>query len=73
MATKHTDACLQKAADDEPIFVLRAKDKHAPHVVRLWASLARETGCPGEKLREAQELAQKMEAWAGQHGSKFPD
>lgn len=73
MATKHTDSCLQKAADDEPIFVLRAKDKHAPHVVRLWASLAKETGCPPTKTKEAHELADRMEAWAQQNGSKFPD
>ena len=29
--------CYAKAADDEPIFVLRAKDALAPDVVRYWA------------------------------------
>lgn len=70
MATKHTDTCLQKAADDEPIFVLRAKDKLAPIVVRLWAELAELHGCPKPKVMEAHALAVKMEGWPTR---KFPD
>lgn len=31
-------SCLNRASDDEPIFVLRAHDKIAPYVVRQWAS-----------------------------------
>ncbi len=31
--------CYDKAADDEPMFVLRAKDPLAPILVRLWADL----------------------------------
>lgn len=34
MSTKHDSQCLIKAADDEPIFVLRAKDPTAPLIVR---------------------------------------
>lgn len=30
--------CLGRAADDEPLFVLRAQDKSAPYVVRHWAA-----------------------------------
>lgn len=28
--------CIAKAADDEPVFVLRAQDKTAPYVVKMW-------------------------------------
>ena len=31
--------CLQKAHHTEPIFVLRAQDKIAPAVVRVWAHM----------------------------------
>jgi len=37
MGTKLTSSCLKKAADDEPIFVLRAQDFLSAEVVRNWA------------------------------------
>ena len=70
MATKSTDTCLQKAADDEPIFVLRAQDMLAPDLVRDWATRARATGCPSYKCDEALALADRMEAWPKR---KYPD
>lgn len=43
MATKaqeirNPDSCLNKAAFDEPVFVLRANDPVAAHVVEYWAA-----------------------------------
>lgn len=86
MATKkeelaNPNGCLGKAADDEPIFVLRAKDALAPLVVRMWAELAEYHGQPAEnnaftaKLEEARELANKMIMWQNEHIKvvKFPD
>jgi hypothetical protein len=70
MATKSTDMCLQKAAEDEPIFVLRAQDMLAPAVVRQWANMAKDHGCSQEKVMEAYALADRMEAWPTR---KFPD
>lgn len=70
MATKHTDTCLQKAADDEPIFVLRAQDRLAPAVVRMWCEMAELMGVAPEKTREARNLAIRMEAWPTR---KYPD
>jgi len=65
------DSCLNRAADDEPIFVLRAHDKTAPHVVRAWANgYAFEKGGLGKmnprelaKYNEALDLANKAENW----------
>lgn len=37
MATKTNDPCRDKAADDEPIFTLRAQDLTADLFVELWA------------------------------------
>lgn len=65
--------CLDKLADDEPFFVLRAKDKFAPRLIRLWAALAIES-IPAEKSDEAHQCARDMEAWAMAHGgAKDPD
>jgi len=65
--------CLAKAAGDEPLFILRAKDMLAPGVVRVWVHYARASGVPEEKLNEALELAERMERWQAKHGKKVPD
>lgn len=72
-STELTDGCLSKVADDEPIFVLRSKDKLAPNVIRLWALLAEFMGVPPGKVSEARECALHMELWQREHGSKVPD
>ena len=55
-------SCINKAADDEPVFVLRAKDPVAPFIVRAWA-LASGQSQPGDKIAEAENLAREMELW----------
>ena len=59
-------SCLNKAASDEPVFVLRAKDKLAPMTVRHWATMAEGRQEPA-KLAEALQLADQMEAWRAQN------
>lgn len=63
MATKANCPCLQKVGDDEPIFVLRAQDKCAADIVRIWAMYARMAGAPLEKVKEAFDCADAMAAW----------
>ena len=71
MGFKNDDRCLDKVADDEPIFVLRAQDKCAPQVVRYWASLATGYGNPSsDKIIEAHNVAEMMEKWTPR---KWPD
>lgn len=66
--------CLAKVDPNEPIFVLRAKDRLAPVLVRLWAQLALLCGCKLKKCSEAVDCARDMDDWARRHGgSKFPD
>ena len=60
------DSCLNKAADDEPVFVLRAKDPNGAQTVRHWANIAGENHEP-EKITEARELADKMDEWRKQN------
>lgn len=57
-------SCLNKAAPDEPVFVLRAKDLKAAQAVRLWAAMA--VGChEDDKISEALALADQMDEWRG--------
>lgn len=68
MATKQNPGkydCYGKAAVDEPLFTLRAKDPLAPKLVRLWADLAEDQ--PADKRDEARKCAADMEEWYRQH------
>jgi len=68
------EGCLGKAADDEPVFVLRASDSIAPILVELWADLAHQSGHRDEKVAGAAQIAEDMRAWAAANsGHKQPD
>ena len=58
-----------KAAPDEPMFTLLARDPHAPALVWLWGALRElsEKNDP-EKIREARECCVQMMVWAKEHG-----
>lgn len=72
------NSCINRAADDEPVFVLRAHDPAAPEIVREWADAyasrkeAAQNGCltvpQREKWREALALAGQMEEWQKLNG-----
>lgn len=55
-------SCLNKAAADEPLFVLRAKDPVAAMTIRHWATMAAGTHEP-EKIADAIAVAELMEVW----------
>ena len=60
--------CYGNAADDEPIFTLRAKDPIAPDLIRMWAVEYRRTKRPwtekcDAKYAEAMLCAERMERW----------
>lgn len=70
-------SCINRASDDEPVFVLRAHDIDAPSIVRKWAKYyARRKEALGgvmtetqrEKYKEALALAKQMEAWQKANG-----
>ncbi len=60
MGYKNSDPCIQKAFDDERLFVLMSRDKTAPEVIRYWVSLNKEIQ-PEAKIKEALDCAQEME------------
>lgn len=63
------EGCLGKAADDEPVFVLRAQDALAADLVDKWAiyttvampSVGAEAS--GHKVTEAKQIAEAMRSW----------
>ena len=75
MATKQFEqdneySCFNKAAPDEPLFILRAQDRTAPGLVIQWANRARKLGASEAKVGEALLIAKAMEAWPNR---KDPD
>lgn len=63
MSTKHTDTCLQKAEDDEPIFVLLARDLSAPELVESWVE--KNPQISAQKKVDALACARAMRDWRG--------
>ncbi len=69
------NSCLNRAAPDEPIFVLKSTDELAPHIVRVWASdyfqsKHRNGGVTEKQMAkydEAIALAKRMEEWRKLH------
>jgi len=59
MGYKKIDRCLEKAYDDEPIFVLMARDPQAPYCIMQWIALSQDSQ-PPEKLQEAFEHSLRM-------------
>lgn len=70
MATKFSNTRLANAADDEPIFVLRATDPLASETIRHWAAHALYRGVSPAKVQAALDLADEMRDWPTK---KLPD
>lgn len=61
-------------AADEPVFVLRAADRHAPATVEEWAKLVYDRGKGDEAMStSAAAHARRMRTWQTANGSKRPD
>jgi hypothetical protein len=63
------DSCLNRAHNDELIFVLLSRDEDAPRTIRYWIACRIESGKnkPGDpKLIEAEECARTMEIEQGE-------
>lgn len=67
MGTKNNPApfdCYANAEDDEPMFILLARDVQAPTLVRRWAHQRAELGtADAAKVQEALDCADAMEKW----------
>jgi len=53
-------SCWNNARDDEQIFILLGRDRHAPALIQLWALMREKEGEDEEVVNEAREVAQLM-------------
>ena len=63
MGTKNNPGefdCYENAADDEPMFVLLARDPFAPMLVELWANMRENAVGNPSKVAEARRCARDM-------------
>lgn len=57
--------------DDEPVFLLRAKDLLAPEVIDEWAGRAFAAGAP-ERAAAAMRWADEFRAWQRDNPTQYP-
>lgn len=62
------DGCLGRSRDDEPVFVLCARDPLAPALVREWAFCYERLNGASPKVDEALQLADQMRVWRETRG-----
>jgi len=62
--------CYANAAEDEPMFILLARDKHAPTLVWLWAAMRELDGETPEKIQEARDCIAAMIQYQIKNGNK---
>lgn len=67
------ESTWNKTADDEPVFIVCARDINAAYTVRFWASLALMNGASVNKVVAALGIIPKIESWQQVRGSKVPD
>lgn len=73
MATKNNPGkfdCYANAEPDEPMFILLGRDKHAPTLVWLWATLRELDGEDAAKVADARACAAHMLHWQREHDRK---
>jgi hypothetical protein len=73
MGTKNNPGrfdCYANADADEPMFVLLARDKHAPTLIWLWAALRELDGEDAAKVQEARYCCMAMMEWQRVHDRK---
>jgi hypothetical protein len=70
MSTKNSPGsfdCYANAEDDEPLFILLARDNDAPALVEAWATVRELAGETEEKVEEARATATAMVLWREKH------
>lgn len=63
MGTKNNPGafdCYANAEEDEPMFVLLGRDRHAPSLVEMWADVREAAGEDPDKVKEARQCVANM-------------
>jgi hypothetical protein len=70
--------CYAKAAPDEPMFILLARDPIAPLLIRIWADLKSQLdgfgpdGNGTSQVKEALQAGQAFVAWGTKQSQLYP-
>jgi hypothetical protein len=67
----HGTGCIGKSADDEPIFVICARDPLGALIVRAWATGAIAHRVNPDKIAGALRIAEAMDAWQIAHPNQI--
>lgn len=67
------EGCLGQSADDEPVFLLCARDVLAAGAVYAWINAAELVGVPAQKKAAARHVLREMVEWQKTHAMKVPD
>lgn len=59
--------------EDEPVFLIRAKDVAAPEAVKAWAKIAKQYGAKDNIIEAALIQAEKMKQWQLDKEVQVPD
>lgn len=67
------DNSFSDIAEDEPVFLFRAKDALLPTVLRQYAQLCKTVGSPQHHLDLIEEALDVIVEWQASHTPKVPD
>lgn len=70
---QHIQDNTGKIANDEPVFLLRAKDALAPDTMRAWVEMLEEYGGDETAIKAIRKHIALMEEWQDKNGCKYPD
>ena len=65
--TKHDNPVIERAADDEPLFVLRAHDRLAIAAIEAWITAAMQHHVSAVKVADAWAHRDLMQQWQIDH------
>jgi glutaredoxin-related protein len=73
MGYKNDDTVLDNTAEDEPIFVLVARDVNAISAIEDWIHSAELSQINEVKIDEARRQLERFSEWQTKHGTDLPD
>jgi hypothetical protein len=59
--------------ENEPVFLIRAKDEVSALTVEKWADYAEQAGADDRMVKAARDHAKLMRIWQRKHGWQVPD
>lgn len=68
----HVTTEMGDIGENEPVFIIRAQDKTAPHMIAVYAAMADIAGAPPSFLDNLETAMEDMIQWQLVNGSRVP-